>query len=171
MKIVIKKRQHIGEFWQTIFEYNLNELLIGKEVFVDNSNYGKKEIKGFLGEIEATIDITHVKFGFKVLKKKWNSLVLEIFGEDLYKAKKDEVAPCKVKLRKNKEINFYRYENQNHVVYIITYVNDDAYFENIKQTNEELLNSKEFQDFAKMIDKKIEKNNLCYKSKRNIINR
>ena len=158
MKIVIKRRQETGEYWQTIFEFKFDEQLIGKEILVDNVADEKRELKGFLGTAK-TIDNSFTKFGFIVLKKKFFSLVLEIFGVDLFKAKTDTPVPCKIKLSKNKEINFYRYDNNNHIVYIITLVNDNVCFKNIKQHNEELMNSKEFQEFAKKMDEKFDKKN------------
>ena len=156
MKIVVKKRQQVGELWQTIFEYKFDEQLIGKEICVDNIAEGPRELKGFLGTSKIINNDT-VKFGFKALKKRLFSLELEIFGEGLFKAKNDKPVPCKIKLAKNKEINFYRYDNNNHIVYIITLVNDNVCFKNIKQNNEELMNSKEFQEFAKKMDEKLDK--------------
>lgn len=162
MKIVIKKRQQVGELWQTVFEYKFDEQMLGKEIFVDNVDEGPRELKGFLGTAKI-IDNAPARFGFKVLKKRLLSLELEIFGDGLFKAKTNSPAPCKIKLSKNKEINFCRYDNNNHIVYIITLVNDNVCFKNIKQHNEELMNSKEFQEFAKKMDEKIEKKNKFLK--------
>lgn len=163
MKIVIKKRQQIGENWQTVFEYKFDEQLIGKEILVDNVADERRELKGFLGTSK-TVDDCSTRFGFKVLKKKLFSLELEIFGDGLFKAKTNEIVPCKIRLTKNKEINFYRFDNNNHIVYIITLVNDNVCFKNIKQQNEELMNSKEFQEFAKKMDEKIERKNRFIKN-------
>ena len=68
MKIVIKKRQQVGELWQTVFEYKFDEQLIGKEICVDNIAEGPRELKGFLGTSKIINNDT-VRFGFKVLKK------------------------------------------------------------------------------------------------------
>lgn len=163
MKIVIKRRQQIGEYWQTIFKYKFDEQLIGKEILVDNVADERRELKGFLGTAK-TIDNSFTKFGFKVLKKNFFSLELEIFGEGLFKAKNNTVAPCKIKLRKNKECNFYRFDNNNHIVYIITLVDDNVCFKNIKQDNQELMNTNEFKEFAKKMDEKIERKNRFIKN-------
>ena len=69
MKIVVKKRQQVGELWQTVFEYKFDEQLIGKEICVDNVSEGPRELKVFLGTSKIINNDT-VRFGFKVLKKR-----------------------------------------------------------------------------------------------------